>query len=57
MFRMLWAVVAVLVVVWLVSLVVFKVSSFLIHLLLVAAVIVLLYNLFFGARSRRIRGE
>jgi hypothetical protein len=49
----LWAVVAVLVVLWLLGFVVLHVSSFLIHLLLILAVIVLLYNLFVGSRSRR----
>ena len=49
----LWAVVVILVVLWLLGFVVLHVSSFLIHLLLIAAVIVLLYNLFVGGRSRR----
>jgi Flp pilus assembly protein TadB len=49
----LWAVVAILVVLWLIGFVVLHVSSALIHLLLIIAVIVLLYNLFVGARSRR----
>jgi hypothetical protein len=49
----LWTVVAVLVVLWLLGFVVLHVSSFLIHLLLILAVIVLLYNLFVGSRSRR----
>ena len=49
----LWAVVAVLVVLWLLGFVVLHVSSFLIHLLLILAVIVLLYNLFVGSRSGR----
>ena len=51
MFGLLWAVAVVLVVLWLLGFVVLHVSSFLIHLLLVLAVIVLLYNLFFGRRT------
>ncbi len=47
---LLWAIVVVLVVLWLLGFVVLHVSSFLIHLLLIAAVIVLLYNLFVGMR-------
>lgn len=53
MVGLLWAVVAILVVLWLLGFVVLHVSSFLIHLLLVLAVIVLIYNLFMGSRSRR----
>jgi Family of unknown function (DUF5670) len=53
MVSILWAVVAILVVLWLIGFVVLHVSSFLIHLLLIVAVIVLLYNLFVGSRSRR----
>ena len=53
MVGLLWAVVAILVVLWLIGFVVLHVSSFLIHLLLIIAVIVLLYNLFMGSRSRR----
>jgi Flp pilus assembly protein TadB len=49
----LWAVVAILVVLWLIGFVVLHVSGALIHLLLIIAVIVLLYNLFVGGRSRR----
>ena len=50
---LLWAVVAILVVLWLVGLLV-HIGGGLIHLLLVLAVIVLLYNLFVGARARRL---
>ena len=50
----LWGLVAILVVLWLLGFVVFHVSSFLIHLLLVLAVIVLVYNLIMGARARRL---
>jgi len=53
MVGLLWAVVAVLVILWLLGFVVLHVSSFLIHILIIAAVIVLLYNLFVGARGRR----
>ncbi len=52
MVGILWAIVVVLVVLWLLGFVVLHVSSFLIHLLLIAAVIVLLYNLFVGMRRR-----
>ena len=53
MVGILWAVVVVLVVLWLLGFVVLHVSGFLIHLLLILAVIVLLYNLFIGSRSNR----
>ena len=49
----LWAVIAILVILWLVGFLVVHVSSGLIHLLLVIAVIVLIYNLVVGARGRR----
>jgi len=49
----LWAVIAVLVILWLIGFVVVHVSSGLIHLLLLAAVIVLVYNLLVGSRTRR----
>jgi Family of unknown function (DUF5670) len=52
MVGILWAVVVVLVVLWLLGFVVLHVSSFAIHLLLVIALIVLLYNLFVGMRAR-----
>jgi hypothetical protein len=54
MVGILWAVVVVLVILWLLGFLVLHVSSFFIHLLLVLAVIVLLYNLFAGRRSRRL---
>ncbi|GCE25483.1 hypothetical protein KDA_09670 [Dictyobacter alpinus] len=53
MVGILWAVVAVLVVLWLLGFVVLHVSSALIHILLVIAVVVLIYNLVVGARGRR----
>jgi len=49
----LWAVIAILVILWLIGFVVVHVSSGLIHLLLLAAVIVLVYNLLVGSRARR----
>jgi hypothetical protein len=49
----LWAVIAILVILWLVGFVVVHISSGLIHLLLLAAVIVLIYNLIVGGRTRR----
>jgi Family of unknown function (DUF5670) len=48
---LLWAVVVVLVVLWLLGWLVFQVGG-LIHLLLVVALIVLLYNLLVGRRAR-----
>jgi hypothetical protein len=54
MVGILWAVVVVLVILWLLGFLVLHVSSFFIHLLLVLAVIVLLYNLFVGSRARRL---
>jgi hypothetical protein len=47
----LWAVVVVLVVLWLLGFVL-HVGGALIHLLLIVALIVLLYNLFVGRRAR-----
>ena len=48
----LWAVIAVLVILWLIGFVVVHVSSGLIHLLLLAAVVILIYNLIMGTRTR-----
>jgi Family of unknown function (DUF5670) len=50
----LWTIVVVLVVLWLIGFVALHVSSGLIHLLLIVALIVLLYNLFVGSRARRL---
>ena len=50
---LLWAIVAILVVLWLVGFLV-HLGGGLIHILLVIAVIVLLYNLFVGSRARRL---
>lgn len=53
MVGILWAVVVVLVVLWLLGFLVVHVGGALIHILLVIAVIVLLYNLFVGMRRTR----
>lgn len=52
MFGILWGIVVVLVVLWLLGFL-FHVAGGLIHLLLIVAAIVLVYNLIAGARSRR----
>jgi len=49
----LWAVVVILVVLWLIGLVAHLAGGF-IHILLIVALIVLLYNLFVGSRARRL---
>jgi Family of unknown function (DUF5670) len=54
MVGLLWAIVVILVVLWLIGFVVVHVSSGLIHLLLIIALIVLLYNLFVAGRTRRL---
>lgn len=54
MVGILWAIVVVLVVLWLIGFVALHVSSGLIHLLLIVALIVLLYNLFVRSRARRL---
>ncbi len=48
----LWIIVVVLVVLWLLGWLAFHIGGGLIHLLIIVAIIVLLYNLFFGRRSR-----
>ena len=48
----LWAIVIILIVLWLLGWLAFHIGGGLIHLLLIVAVIVLLYNLFVGRRSR-----
>ncbi|HLX40551.1 MAG TPA: lmo0937 family membrane protein [Ktedonobacteraceae bacterium] len=48
----LWVVVVVLVVLWLLGWLAFNIGGGLIHILLIIAVIVLLYNLFMMMRSR-----
>lgn len=49
---LLWAVVVVLVVLWLIGFLFVHIGGGLIHLLLVIALIVLIYNLIVGSRSR-----
>ncbi len=49
----LWAIVVVLVVLWLAGWLAFNIGGGFIHLLIVVAVIILLYNLFVGMRGRR----
>ncbi|GCF07940.1 lmo0937 family membrane protein [Dictyobacter arantiisoli] len=53
MLGLLWAVAVVLFVLWLLGFAVFHVASGLIHLLLIIAVVVIIYNLVMGARGRR----
>jgi hypothetical protein len=48
---MLWIIAVVLVVLWLLGFIIFHVSSWLIHLLLVVAVIVIVINLLRGRRG------
>ena len=48
----LWAIVIILVVLWLLGWLAFHIGGGLIHILIVVAVIVLLYNLFVGRRIR-----
>jgi hypothetical protein len=47
---MLWIIVAVLVVLWLLGFIIFHVSSWLIHLLLVVALVIIVINLLRGRR-------
>ena len=54
--RILWSVVVVLVVLWLIGLLAHLAGGF-VHLLLIAALIVLLNNLFAGRRARRVSGQ
>jgi hypothetical protein len=49
----LWAIVVILFVFWLIGFLLHFAGGF-IHILLVIAVLVLLYNLFFGSRARRL---
>lgn len=51
MLGILWTVVVVLFVLWLIGFVLHFAGGF-IHILLIIAVLVLLYNLFFGSRAR-----
>lgn len=52
MVGILWAIVVILVVLWLIGFLVVHIGGGLIHILLIIAVIVLLYNLFVGMRRR-----
>lgn len=49
---MLWTIAVILFVLWLLGFLVFHIAGGLIHLLLIIAVIVILYNLFVGSRNR-----
>ena len=49
---MLWAIAVVLIVLWLLGFLVIHVTSFAIHLLLLIAIIVIVYNLMAGNRTR-----
>jgi Family of unknown function (DUF5670) len=51
---LLWVIVVILVVLWLLGWLAFHIGGGLIHILIVVAVIVLLYNLFVGRRGRRL---
>jgi Family of unknown function (DUF5670) len=53
MVGLLWGIVVILFVLWLLGFVVFHLAGGLIHLLLIIAVIVLIYNLIAGTRTRR----
>jgi len=50
----LWVIVVILLVLWLLGWLAFHIGGGLIHILIVVAVIVLLYNLFVGRRGRRL---
>ncbi len=50
----LWAIVIVLVVLWLIGWLALHIGGGLIHILLIIAIIVLLYNLFIGRRGARV---
>lgn len=47
---MLWTIAVILFLIWIASFLIFHISSGLIHLLLIAAVVVVLYRLFTGRR-------
>lgn len=49
---MLWTIAVILFVLWLLGFLVFHIAGGLIHLLLIVAVIVILYNLLVGSRNR-----
>jgi len=50
----LWVIVVILLVLWLLGWLAFHIGGGLIHIFIVVAVIVLLYNLFVGRRGRRL---
>ncbi len=52
MWGLLWTIAIILIVLWLLGVIVLHVSSFLIHLLLIVAIIAIVYNLFAGRRTR-----
>ena len=54
--RILWSVVVILVVLWLMGLLAHIAGGF-VHLLLIVALLVLLYNLFAGRRASRVSGR
>ena len=49
---MLWAIAVILFVLWLLGVVAFHITAGVIHLLLIVAVIVIVYNLIAGSRAR-----
>ncbi|GER86853.1 hypothetical protein KDW_10150 [Dictyobacter vulcani] len=53
MVGLLWVVAVVLFILWLLGFVVFHVAGGLIHLLLIIAVVVIIYNVVMGSRGRR----
>lgn len=53
MASLLWGIVVVLFILWVLGFAVFHIAGALIHILLVIAVIVIIYNIIAGSRSRR----
>lgn len=54
MIGLLWAIAVVLFILWILGFIVLHVSSALIHILLIVAIIVILYNLFVAMRRRAV---
>lgn len=54
MIGLLWAIAIVLFILWILGFIVLHVSSALIHILLIVAIIVILYNLFVAMRRRAV---
>jgi hypothetical protein len=54
MVGLLWAIAIVLFILWILGFIVLHVSSALIHILLIVAIIVILYNLFVAMRRRAV---